>query len=92
MRSILRWLGLPRHHHKHKEELMEHFSEEYLARLVNEHKLVSTTITHLTSQGIYTQKARQHGIDAMTLCVSNLKAKKVELEGMIDVLTEFLRS
>lgn len=71
---------------------MEHFSEEYLLRLINEHKLISAALAHISNGGAYTQKARQHGIDALTLCVSNLRAKKVELEGMIDVLTEFLHS
>ena len=71
---------------------MQHFSQEFLEKLVNEHKLVSTSLTHLQGQGSYNQKARQHGIDAVVLAVTNLKARKVELEAMIDVLTEFLEA
>ena len=70
---------------------MDHFSTEYLERLQNEHKLVATSITQLTVHD-YPRYARAHGVDPVAGAVSNLKAKKVELEAMIDVLAEFLKA
>jgi len=68
---------------------MQQFSDEYRQKLINEHKLVSTSITRLTTTD-WPRQARQHGADVVGAAVSNLKAKKVELEAQIDVLSEFL--
>lgn len=85
--NILNWFKRPS---KERKKLMQHFSAEYRDQLINEHKLVSATIAHLRTGGIAHQKARAHGQDAYALALNNLSAKKVELEGMIDVLSEFL--
>lgn len=68
---------------------MQHFSDEYLERLIAEHKFVSATINHI-SQKEYTRFARAHGVDSVAAATNNLRAKRIELEGMIDVLTEYL--
>ena len=67
---------------------MQHYSEEYLDKLVAEHRLVSATIVHI--QADWNRIARNHTGTAASSAVSNLLAKKVELEGMIDVLREYL--
>lgn len=69
---------------------MQYFSEEYREKLINEHKLISASISRLVEIE-YAKYARAHGADIVTLAVSNLKARKVELEAHIDVLTDFLR-
>ncbi len=69
---------------------MEYFSQEFLDKLVNEHKLVSASITQLTDR--YKQYAPFHGADAMTAALTSLRGQKVELEAKIDVLNEFLRA
>lgn len=74
---------------KKEKKDMKHFSDEYREKLQNEHKLVSASITHLTTSG-WPRFARAHGADVVTAAVSNLKVRKVELEAQIDVLTEFL--
>ena len=68
---------------------MLHFSKEYLENLQNEHKLVSAAISQITTHA-YVRFARTHGADPVAAAASNLKARKVELEAQIDVLTEFL--
>ena len=68
---------------------MQHFSKEYLDRLIAEHKLVSATIAHLKGPALNRMVA-SHGNDAVAGAVNNLRAKKVELEGQIDVLAEYL--
>jgi len=68
---------------------MKQFSEEYRDKLINEHKLVSASINRLTTED-WPRQARAHGADVCAAAVSNLKAKKVELEVQIDVLNEFL--
>ena len=72
-----------------KEEHMKHFSQEYLDKLIAEHKLVSATITQIQVNAFAAYSSR-HGIDNVHASLGSLKAKKVELEGMIDVLTEYL--
>lgn len=66
---------------------MSYFSAEYREKLQQEHKLVSATITRLTVTD-FPRYARSHGADIVTAAVSNLKAKKVELEAQIDLLAE----
>jgi len=68
---------------------MQKFSKEYLDDLIAEHRLVSASINHIT----HVQPARffkTHGSDAIALALQNLHAKKVQLEAMIDVLTEYI--
>ena len=80
-----------KHLFKKKQEskdLMDYFSIEYRNKLINEHRLISTSVAHLSQHAA--QKARVHGHDAVAAAINNQMAKKVELEGMIDVLTEFL--
>ena len=79
-----------RKRNRNKEKLMKHFSEEYLTQLINEHKLVSASITALTVTD-FRKYVMNHNVDIVTAASSNLKARKVELEAMIDVLTDFLR-
>jgi hypothetical protein len=73
---------------KEKEVNMEYFSTEYKDKLLNEHKLVTTTISRLTQR--YPLYAANHTGEAISLALTNLRGRKVELEGMIDVLDEFL--
>jgi len=69
---------------------MQHFSQEYLEKLVAEHKLVSASIAHITSS--IARYSQRHEGGSISQGVQNLKARKVELEGMMDVLGEFLNS
>lgn len=73
----------------HKKEHMKQFSSEYLDKLIADHKLVSSTITQIQITG-FGGYASRHGVDNVHAALGSLKAKKVELEGMIDVLTEYL--
>lgn len=70
---------------------MKQFSEEYLESLINEHKLVAASIIRLSDPAsgaaVY---ARNHNHDTIVLAITQLRAKKVELEAKIDVLREFL--
>jgi len=72
-----------------EKSMSNYFSEEYLQKLINEHKLVCACITQFTDR--YKQYAASHGADAMTAAHTALRAQKVELELKIDVLQEFLR-
>jgi hypothetical protein len=74
---------------KQKEKLMQHFSEEYRQSLINEHKLISVAIAQLVDTG-YGKYARTHGVDAVQGAASKMRIRKVELEAMIDVLTDFI--
>jgi hypothetical protein len=65
---------------------MQHFSHEYLEKLIAEHRLVSATAYQLSSSPMY---ARNHGA-AVAGAIDNLKLKRIELEGMIDVLQDYL--
>lgn len=67
---------------------MQYFSEEYRDKLVNEHKLVSTAIVRITDG--YKQYAPHHTGDAIAAAHTSLRARKVELEVMIDVLNDHL--
>ena len=69
---------------------MEYFSAEYLDRLRDEHKLVSATIAHIKEE-VNAVVRRGHSGEAVNAALFNLSAKKIELEGKIDVLNEFLK-
>ena len=72
---------------------MNHFSQEFLDKLIAEHRLISAAILQLTSNHAdngYARYARTHGIDAVDQARKNLYTKKVELEAQIDVLREYL--
>lgn len=72
---------------------MNHFSQEFLDKLIAEHRLVSAAILQLSSNHAnsgYTQYARSHGPDAVDQARKNLYTKKVELEAQIDVLRDYL--
>lgn len=90
MRKLLQWwLCKP----PVKENHMNHFSQEFLDKLIAEHRLVSASILHLTGgtpNSAYTRFARAHGPDAVDQARKNLYAKKVELEAQIDVLKDYL--
>lgn len=67
---------------------MQYFSQEYLEKLVNEHKLVQASINRLTQKNaIY---RRENSIPIMDNALSNFRTRKLELEVQIDELTEFL--
>lgn len=66
---------------------MQHFSHEYLEKLIAEHRLVSATMNKLSSSPVY---VRNHGAQGVSIAVDNLKIKRIELEAMIDVLQEYL--
>ena len=69
---------------------MEHFSQEFLDKLINEHKLVNASIHQLTDR--YKQYLQAHSSDALTAALTTLRGEKVVLEAKIDVLGEFLRA
>ena len=72
-----------------QEPHMKHFSEEYRQKLIAEHKLVSATIQQMTQ--MYPRYVQNNSADAVAAAISDYKIKKIQLEGQIDVLTEFLR-
>jgi hypothetical protein len=76
---------------KRKSKDMQKFSKEYLDDLIAEHRLVSASITHIT-QVQPAKFYKTHGSDAVSLALQNLYAKKVQLEAMIDVLSEYIGS
>lgn len=82
--KIFRWLAKPK-----KEKHMDHFSQENLEKLVAEHRLVAASIAHMEKTE-YPRFARTHGHDTVNGAISQLRIKKVQLEGMIDVLTAYL--
>ena len=76
-------------HIKQKDTLVEHFSEDYLTRLNNEHKLITATVNRLlTARNAYISGNSPEMVD---LATRNLLSRKVELEAQIDVLIDFLR-
>lgn len=66
---------------------MQHFSHDYRDKLVAEHRLISATMGQLQSKNIY---ASNHGAAILAAAMDELRIKKVQLEGMIDVLNEYL--
>jgi hypothetical protein len=74
---------------KKKELHMDIFTKEYCDSLIAEHKLVSATITHLQIVD-FKKYASTHGHDKVQAAIASLSVKKVELEGKIDVLLEYL--
>jgi hypothetical protein len=71
-----------------KERTMSYFSEEYRNKLIQEHKLVVTTINRLTER--YKQYAVNNTGDAISVALTKLRGEKAEIEAKIDVLDEFL--
>ena len=82
---MLKWWRKP----KHKENHMNHFSQEYLEKLVAEHKLVSASLVQLKTLN-YQRHSRVHGNVSVDTAISNMAARKVELEAYIDTLQEYL--
>jgi hypothetical protein len=74
---------------KPKEKHMQHFSHEYLEKLVAEHKLVSASIARLKGTD-YSRQQRIHGGVAVDSALATMFSKRVELEAYIDTLTEYL--
>jgi hypothetical protein len=68
---------------------MEKFSQDYYNELLAEYKMVSATIIHI-GQTDAARFARTHGADVVTASVTNLKVRKCELEGMLEVLQAYL--
>ena len=66
---------------------MQHFSHEYLEKLVAEQRLVSATIHQLTITNFYSGR---HSGQSVSLAVDDLKIKRIQLEAMIDVLRDYL--
>lgn len=86
----MKWLKKLLFKHQDRKALMQHFSDEYLQSLINEHKLVSASIKQLI-ENRYQLYARTHGADTVSAAASNLRTRKVELEAQIDVLNDFLK-
>lgn len=74
---------------KKKEQHMNIFTREYCDTLIAEHKLVSATITHIQIVD-FKKYASAHSADKVQAAVATLSVRKIELEGMIDVLNEYL--
>ena len=72
-----------------KDKHMDHFSLEYKDKLVAEHRLISATIAHIGGSQ-YPRMCQTHSQSTVLGALSNLKSRRVELEGMIDVLNEHL--
>ena len=68
---------------------MNLFSKEYLDQLIAEHKLVSVSIGRITERD-YPRFAKSHGVAAVDTAVLQLKSKKVQLEAMIDSLSDYI--
>ena len=68
---------------------MQHFSQEYLEKLIAEHKLVSASYAQLKTIH-FKRQIQTHGMLAVEEALSKLATRKVELEAYIDTLTEFL--
>ena len=70
---------------------MDYFSVEYRDKLMNEHRLISAAHAHLHRRPLRPEERQSQFVaQAREIAVSNLLAKKLEIEAMIDVLTEFL--
>jgi citrate synthase len=71
-----------------KEKHMDYFSDEFRNKLIAEHKLIAASIARIeTEQHIYAQR---HHLSSIANAISNLKARKIELEAQIDVLEDYL--
>lgn len=67
---------------------MEHFSQENVEKLVAEHRLVCAAIALIKNE--YAKRCREHNIASVDTALANMASRKVELEGYIDVLNEYL--
>jgi hypothetical protein len=74
---------------KKEEKHMTIFTKEYCDALIAEHKLISATITHLQVVD-FKKYASTHGYDKVKAAIANLSVRKIELEGQIDVLLDYL--
>lgn len=72
----------------HREIIMNHYSQEYLDKLIAEHKLISTAYANLHSSA--QRFASQHGHDAVSSALSSMRVKRIELESQIEVLSDYL--
>jgi hypothetical protein len=89
LRQIIPWFNKPLPKEKH----MNHFSQEFLDKLIAEHRLISAAILQLSSKHSdsgYARYVRSHGVDAVDQARKNLYVRKVELEAQIDVLRDYL--
>jgi hypothetical protein len=71
-----------------RKQLMQHFSQEYLQSLVNEHKLIQASINRLTQRRAF--YVRENSVSVMDKALDNFRVRKMELEVQIDELNEFL--
>jgi hypothetical protein len=71
-----------------KEKHMQHFSQEYVETLIAEHRMVSAAVALIKNE--YPKRTREHGALAVDAALGKMYARKVELEGYIDVLQEYL--
>lgn len=85
LQKIKNWFKKPT-----KEKHMQHFSHEYLEKLIAEHRLVTASIMELSNPLGASKMSKKHNIKAVDAAFNNLQARKVELEVMIDVLSEYL--
>lgn len=72
------------------EKHMQHFSEEYLNKLVAEHKMVSASLARLKGPE-FNAYARSHTADQVNSAIYNFSVQRVELEAKIDVLRDYLQ-
>lgn len=72
-----------------KEKLMQYFSEEYLEKLVNEHKFLQASINRLRKHSaLYAQDVSN--VPLIATALNNFYVRKLELEVQIDELRDFL--
>lgn len=74
---------------------MLHFSEEYLEKLVNEHKFIKASLNRLNKKHQYymqTNSGMVGSVELFSATSRQLLVEKLILEVKIDELTEFLKS
>lgn len=72
-----------------QEKHMDMFSQEYLDKLIAEHKLVNASVMQIQQNYLYYKRFCTVTIIEMEL--NDLLKKKFSLEVQIDVLNEFLK-
>ena len=72
-----------------QEKHMKHFSVEYRDKLVAEHRLISATLLRIAGSD-HARMCQQHSQSSVLGAISNLKSRRVELVGLIDVMNEYL--
>ena len=71
---------------------MKHFSQEYLERLQNEHRLVTAALINLKNNPRKYLGDVTRLISHIDEAVNKLESERVVLESKIDILNEFLNT